>query len=288
MSATPRRWSRWLRSHGEEFGPLIDVGGRVRNARPLGRESAGRDAGRARGSSPFQPEAVRSPHEAGARVGMGRYDEARLLYGAPGFHAEGNDRDMPRTVHIGLDLFVEAGTPVLAPLPGVVESVRDNGMDRDYGPTVILRHEPPAARSSTRSTATSDRELPAEVPPGADVDRGQPIATVGALDVNGGWPPHLHFQIITDLLDREGEFPGRGASRPAQLSGRASPRIRTWLPGSRRIASPRHTAADARSWRAGGTTSDRRSASPIAARSPSCAAGSNSSTTRTGSGISTR
>ena len=25
---------------------------------------------------------------------------------------------------------------------------------------------------------------------------------------NGGWPPHLHFQIILDLLDLDADFPG--------------------------------------------------------------------------------
>jgi len=40
------------------------------------------------------------------------------------------------------------------------------------------------------------------------VERGKPVAAIGDLGVNGGWPPHLHFQLITDLLDRVGEFPG--------------------------------------------------------------------------------
>ena len=124
---------------------------------------------------------------------------------------------MPRTVHIGLDLFVEAGTPVLAPISGVVESVRDNGMDLDYGPTVILRHEPADGPVFHTLYGHLGREIPDAVRPGARIDRGQPIAAVGALDVNGGWPPHLHFQIITDLLDRDGEFPGVAASGPAAV-----------------------------------------------------------------------
>ena len=37
---------------------------------------------------------------------------------------------------------------------------------------------------------------------------GQTIGTIGSPDVNGFWPPHLHFQIITDLLDLTTEFPG--------------------------------------------------------------------------------
>ena len=204
----------WLGSHGKTFGPLVDAGdtfemldlsvGSLLLETPVAPDDLPR----------FSRKLFGRLEEAGVRVGVGRYDEARLLYGAPGFLAEGNDRDMPRTIHIGLDLFVEAGTPVLAPIPGVVESVRDNGMNRDYGPTVILRHEPAGGPVFHTLYGHLAREIPAEVRPGARIDRSQPIATVGALDVNGGWPPHLHFQIISDLLDREGEFPG--VARPDQ------------------------------------------------------------------------
>ena len=144
----------------------------------------------------------------GAAVGVGRYDEARLLYSAPGFAASGLDRDMPRTIHIGLDLFAPAGTAVLAPLAGTVQSVRDNGMDLDYGPTLILKHEPAGGPAFYTLYGHLGRDVLTTLGPGAAVRRGQSICTIGDLDVNGGWPPHLHFQIITDLLDRDGEFPG--------------------------------------------------------------------------------
>jgi 4-aminobutyrate aminotransferase-like enzyme len=87
-------------------------------------------------------------------------------------------------------------------------------MDRDYGPTVILRHEPTGGPVFHTLYGHLGREIPESVRPGARVGRGEPIAAVGALDVNGGWPPHLHFQLITDLLDRDGEFPG--VARPDQ------------------------------------------------------------------------
>jgi 4-aminobutyrate aminotransferase-like enzyme len=144
---------------------------------------------------------------AGAAVGIGGYDEARLLYTAAGFQAPGNDRDMPRTIHLGLDLFAPAGTPVLAPLDGVVHAVRDNGMDLDYGPTLILRHEQDGVVFHTLFGHLG-REVLTSLHPGEPVRAGRPLCTIGDLDENGGWPPHLHFQIITDLLDRQGEFPG--------------------------------------------------------------------------------
>jgi 4-aminobutyrate aminotransferase-like enzyme len=43
---------------------------------------------------------------------------------------------------------------------------------------------------------------------GKPIARGERFARIGTADVNGGWTPHLHFQIITDLLDLGCDFPG--------------------------------------------------------------------------------
>ncbi|MCH8948156.1 MAG: hypothetical protein IH789_11120 [Acidobacteria bacterium] len=51
--------------------------------------------------------------------------------------------------------------------------------------------------------------------PGDPVEAGQTIARVGPYPENGDWPPHLHFQIMTDLLAFEGEFPGVAVDIPA-------------------------------------------------------------------------
>ena len=64
--------------------------------------------------------------EAGVRVAIGRYDEPRLLYVAPAFATGPRVTDEHRTIHIGLDLFADAGTPVYAPLDGVVQACNDN------------------------------------------------------------------------------------------------------------------------------------------------------------------
>lgn len=197
----------WLEEHQAEIGPLLDLGGAV--------EVLDLSIGSPLVETPEEPDDLRAfsrkifahLHAAGARIGVGRYDEARILYVGAGYHDSGNDRDAPRTIHIGLDLFAPAGTAILAPLDGMVESVRDNGMDRDYGPTLILRHEPAGGPAFHTLYGHLGREVLA-LRPGSRVERGQPIAGIGDLDANGGWPPHLHFQLIADLLDRDGEFPG--------------------------------------------------------------------------------
>ena len=47
-----------------------------------------------------------------------------------------------------------------------------------------------------------------QVRQGQLVRAGQAIATVGAPPGNGNWPPHLHFQLILDLLGLGQNFPG--------------------------------------------------------------------------------
>jgi len=158
-----------------------------------------------------------SLEQTGTRIGIGRYDEARPLYTAEQYRCEGLDGPEWRTIHLGLDLFAEPGTPVRSPLPGRVHSVRNNAAPLDYGPTVIVEH----------AVETDDRPLRfytlyghldlatlREIRPGRPVAAGTVVGWLGDCRVNGGWPPHLHFQLIVDLLDHEGEFPG--VARPGE------------------------------------------------------------------------
>ena len=39
-------------------------------------------------------------------------------------------------------------------------------------------------------------------------DAGQKLGELGDSPVNGGWAPHLHFQVMLDLLGHSGDFPG--------------------------------------------------------------------------------
>ncbi|MFQ5707633.1 MAG: aminotransferase class III-fold pyridoxal phosphate-dependent enzyme [bacterium] len=146
---------------------------------------------------------------AGAMVGIGRYDEARLLYRGPQFKSAGNETQERRTIHLGLDLFMEAGTPVCAPLAGKIHSLQNNAAPQDYGPTVIVEHQIPDSRLQF---FTLYGHLSADSlegwQPGMPVKKGGAIGRIGEASENGGWPPHLHFQLIIDLLGNEGDFPG--------------------------------------------------------------------------------
>ncbi len=155
-------------------------------------------------------------------VGIGAWDEARLLYVGDQFKGEGE----PRTIHLGVDLFAPAGTPVLAPLDGEVVSLADNAAAFDYGPTVILRHTLADSEGSFEAFTLYghlSRETLESLVVGQRVAAGEVLARLGAIEVNGGWAPHLHFQWITDRLGLEGNFPGVAAPRAREIWHSISP-----------------------------------------------------------------
>lgn len=142
--------------------------------------------------------------EAGATIGVGRYDEARPLYTTPAFASGPRETDEHRTIHIGLDLFAEPGTPVFAPLAGTVHAFANNAQRLDYGPVIVLRHDAGFFTLYGHLTADSLQNLQI----GRRIGAGEAFAKIGSPPENGDWPPHLHFQIIVDDLDLETDFPG--------------------------------------------------------------------------------
>ena len=157
-----------------------------------------------------------SQHEA---VGWGRYAEPRALYVGPQFRgansvdelrASNEPRNLePRTVHIGVDLFAPPTTPVSAPIAGVVHSFADNAIANDYGPTILLEHRIGDHRFLTLYGHLSRASLDGlEI--GQAIAAGEVLAELGTAQVNGGWTPHLHFQIILDDLGLNGNYPGVG------------------------------------------------------------------------------
>ena len=135
----------------------------------------------------------------------GGYMEDRSIYNSPVF-AGGSDE--PRTVHLGVDIFAPAGTQVFAPVEGFVHSVQVNAGELDYGPTIILQHEPVDGPVfwTLYGHLTEDSLFGLEE--GDLISKGETLAELGDPSVNGGWAPHLHFQIILDLQGRTGDFPG--------------------------------------------------------------------------------
>ena len=153
-------------------------------------------------------------------VGIGHYDEARPIYLADMFAIDHHEW---RTVHIGADLFAPPGTPIYAPLAGTVRCLADNAGDQDYGPTVILQHAPAAGPTFYTLYGHLAPDALERWELGGQVAAGDLLARIGDYPRNGNWPPHLHFQVIADLLDHAGNFPGVCSPRQRALWTSLSP-----------------------------------------------------------------
>ncbi len=184
----------------------------------------------------------------GADYGIGRYNEARLLYAGSQY---GEPSGESRTVHIAMDLFLKPGTQILAPLDGKVHSLKNNDLPLDNGPTIILEHtiDNTDLRFYTLYAHLTKESL-LDLMKGDKVRKGQKIANVGTYPSNGGWPPHLHFQLIVDMLDKEGDFFGVAPAnmREVWLSISPDPNIILKLPEDR-ISAPMNTKEVLEAWR---------------------------------------
>lgn len=167
---------------------------------------------------------------AGVQCGFGRYAEARGIYTAPTFAGGDYPSDERRTEHLGIDIFCCAGTAVSTPLAATVVAINDNRAPLDYGPVVILRHGGPQDTSFYSLYGHLNRDSVARLEIGQTLARGEAFARVGDASENGGWTPHLHLQVILDLLDLGTDFPGVCRASENSLWRRLSPNPALLLP----------------------------------------------------------
>lgn len=137
------------------------------------------------------------------KIGYGGYLEQRVIYESHENFATAS-ADF-RNIHLGMDFWAEAGTPVFAPLSGVVDSFQVNPGSGNYGPTIILYHPAENIYSLYGHLEASDLE---SLEVGMQITAGQQLCHLGKPDENGGWPPHLHFQLIRDMQGFQGDYPG--------------------------------------------------------------------------------
>ena len=147
-----------------------------------------------------------------ALYGIGGYREHRMMYRRSSLFdrnlaASGNINEEPRCIHLGTDIWGAAGTKVFAPLGGMVHSFAYNNNHGDYGATIILQHQLKTFNFYTLYGHLSVNDL-SGLRTGQFISRGETFAHFGPQAENGNWPPHLHFQLITDMGNLEGDYPG--------------------------------------------------------------------------------
>ncbi|WP_298556707.1 peptidoglycan DD-metalloendopeptidase family protein [uncultured Algibacter sp.] len=140
-----------------------------------------------------------------AQVAYGGYLEVRNIYKRSNhFNRQAQDE---RNIHLGIDLWCDAEYHIYTPLEGTVHSFKNNTNYGDYGPTIILKHTISGVEFYTLYGHLSLASIQ-DIVIGQEFTQNEKIATLGDAKVNGDYPPHLHFQIIKDIEDFKGDYPG--------------------------------------------------------------------------------
>ncbi|MEN9909585.1 MAG: hypothetical protein RLZZ540_2734, partial [Bacteroidota bacterium] len=74
-----------------------------------------------------------------SKIAVGGYLEKRNLYQRSTYFKNENSEE--RNIHIGVDLWTQAGTAVICPMDGWIHGFKNNAAIGDYGPTIILKHQ---------------------------------------------------------------------------------------------------------------------------------------------------
>lgn len=146
--------------------------------------------------------------KANARYAIGGYNELRAMYSRSPVFDGGFPGEEPRRLHLGIDIWGLAGTPVRTPIGGMIHSFAFNDHYGDYGAAIILQHQIDTVNFYTLFGHLSVNDI-AGLQEGTYITRGQVFAHFGKAGAeNGHWPPHLHFQVIEDIRQWEGDYPG--------------------------------------------------------------------------------
>lgn len=139
-----------------------------------------------------------------AIYGIGGYNEHRTIYSRS---AHFDTAEEPRRLHLGVDIWAPAETPVYNFFDATVHSFANNNNFGDYGATIILAYEIEGFKFNALYGHLSLASLK-DLEEGKFIPAGKSFATLGVKEENGNWPPHLHFQIIEDMGGLKGDFPG--------------------------------------------------------------------------------
>lgn len=146
-------------------------------------------------------------NEADAYYGIGGYNEHRVIYSRSKVFDPVVKDEEPRRLHLGTDIWGKPNTAVMAPLDGIIHSFAFNNNFGDYGATIILSHSLSGMSFHTLYGHLSLNSIK-NISAGDRISKGDVFAEFGIPYENGHWPPHLHFQIIKDIGEWKGDYPG--------------------------------------------------------------------------------
>ena len=154
--------------------------------------------------SDWRQELYRRISNQNGGVPYGGYLEKRFFYSNEELFGKGETN---RDIHLGVDLWVGAGTKIYCPSNGIVHSMAYNKNHLDYGYTIILKHELEEISFYTLYGHLSDDHI-SSLKANDTIEIGKAFCKVGNETQNGNWPPHLHFQVILEIGKHKGDYPG--------------------------------------------------------------------------------
>jgi peptidoglycan LD-endopeptidase LytH len=197
-----------LTRHQDSFHPVIPFNAEKEKLVHLDLSKANRSLGEEiyRDTGLFTNYVNSALINAEAKFAIGGYNELRNVYaGSAVFDAEAGK--MPRRLHIGVDIWGKPYTPVISPIDGLVHSTGMNDSPGDYGATIILTHQLENITFYTLYGHLSRNSIVNKTE-AMKIEKGEIFAEFGIPSENGQWPPHLHFQLIRDIRNYSGDYPG--------------------------------------------------------------------------------
>ena len=111
-----------------------------------------------------------------------------------------------RFIHMGIDIGAPIGTAVKSFYDGEIFLFKYNNLKLDYGYTIITKHKFNhqsiyALYGHLSKSSIENKKV------GQKLHSGEILGYIGREDENGGWPPHVHFQLSL-IEPKECDLPG--------------------------------------------------------------------------------
>ena len=136
--------------------------------------------------------------EAGYVHDVGRYNERRrAMYTSDLFGSADPWADTVRDIHIGVDVGGSVGTELHCVTDCKIHAVGYNPAALDYGNVIVTEQTLNGVRVWMLYGHLSAKSIEGKKP-GDSIARGSVIGWIGDKHENGGWPPHVHFQLSLD------------------------------------------------------------------------------------------